>query len=187
MIRATTDALILVARRAFAERGFAEVSLDQIAAKAGVTRGALHHHFTNKAGLFEAVFRSVDAEIEAAIEAIWDSEPDKWLAFRICFLQFLDETLEPGRCRILFQDGPAVLGPLAIDIMLEGGMNQLASDLRGFIDTGRIIPVDPEAMAHLLNGAAVNLAFWVAEGSGTEGRLARARATLEILLDRLAV
>jgi AcrR family transcriptional regulator len=187
MTEETTRRLIATARQTFAEQGFAAVSLDHIAEMAGVTRGALHHHFTNKAGLFEAVFRSVDAEIEAALDVIWDAEPDKWLAFRLCFLGFLDETLEPGRSRILFLDGPAVLGPLAFDILLEGGLNQLVSDLHGFIETGRIIPVDPEAMAHLLNGAALNLAFWVAEAPVGDDRLARAHAAMKTLLDALSV
>jgi AcrR family transcriptional regulator len=185
MVQDTTSRLIATARQIFAEQGFSAVSLDVIAAKAGVTRGALHHHFKNKAGLFEAVFHVIDAEIEAALDAAWENEPNKWVAFRQCFGRFLDETLEPGRSRILFQDGPAVLGSLAFDILLEGGFNTLVSDLRGFIETGRIIAVDPEAMAHVLNGAALNLAFWVAEGSDSDDRLARAHATLAALLDAL--
>jgi AcrR family transcriptional regulator len=185
MVQDTTSRLIATARQVFAEQGFSAVSLDVIAAKAGVTRGALHHHFKNKAGLFKAVFHLVDAEIEAALDIAWENEPDKWVAFRLCFLRFLDETLEPGRSRILFQDGPAVLGSLAFDILLEGGFNTLVSDLRGFIETGRIIAVDPEAMAHVLNGAALNLAFWVSEGTGNDDRLTRARATLANLLDAL--
>ena len=81
----TMHRLLTVARKAFAEQGFAATSLDALAAEAGLTRGALHHHFGNKAGLFEAVLRRVDAEIDAALDAEWDAEPDKWRAFRNCY------------------------------------------------------------------------------------------------------
>lgn len=66
--------LIEVARAAFAGRGFAKVSMDELAAQAGVTRGALHHHFTNKSGLFEAVLMKVNDELESELEARWNLE-----------------------------------------------------------------------------------------------------------------
>ena len=59
----TSDRILAVAREVFTSQGVAQASLDAIAAQAGVTRGALHHHFTNKAGLFEAVLLQMDAEI----------------------------------------------------------------------------------------------------------------------------
>lgn len=182
----TTERLLAVAHQAFANRGFADVSLDTLAAEAGVTRGALHHHFTNKAGLFEAVLRRIDAEIAAELQEVWDATPDPWGGFRACFHSYLDAVLRPDCCRILFQDAPAVLGMKAVDIMLDSAIGFIIDDLQGFIATGRIAAPDAEAMGHLLNSASVSLAFWAAEGSSEENRRARAHATLAALFDRLA-
>ncbi len=183
---ATTERLIATAHQAFATRGFAEVSLDALAAEAGVTRGALHHHFTNKSGLFEAVLRRIDAEIAAEMQVEWDATPDPWEGFRACFHVYLDAVLRPDRCRILFQDAPAVLGMKAVDILMESGIGLMITDLQGFIDRGRIPAIDAEALGHLLNGASINLAFWAAEGDPAENRRQRAHATLATLFDQLA-
>ncbi len=184
---ATTDRLIATAHQAFATRGFAEVSLDALAAEAGVTRGALHHHFTNKAGLFEAVLRRIDAELAAEMQVVWDATPDPWDGFRACFHVYLDAVLRPDRCRILFQDAPAVLGMKAVDILMESGIGVMIADLQGFIDSGRIRAADAEALGHLLNGASINLAFWAAEGPADEDRRPRAHAALAALFDGLTL
>jgi AcrR family transcriptional regulator len=183
----TTERLITVAQRAFADRGFAEVSLDALATDAGVTRGALHHHFTNKAGLFEAVLRRIDAEVAAEMDRVWAAEPDHWLGFRACFHAYLDTALHPDRCRILFQDAPAVLGIKSVDILMESGLGETVADLEGFITEGRVRGPDAEALGHLLHGAIVTLAFWVAEGKPTEDRRDRAHASLAALFDGLAL
>ena len=181
----TTERLIAAAHRAFAEHGFAEVSLDALAAEAGVTRGALHHHFGNKAGLFEAVVRRIDAEIGDEMQAVWEVNPDAWEGFRACFHAYLDAVLRPDRSRILFQDAPAVLGLKAVDILMESGFGEMLAELQGFIDSRRITAPDAEALAHLLNGATINLAFWAAEGEASEGRRDRAHATLAAVFDGL--
>ncbi len=183
----TTDRLIATAHRAFADEGFAAISLDTLAERAGVTRGALHHHFTNKAGLFEAVLRRIDAEIATEIQAVWDKTPDAWQGFRACFHVYLDAVLRPDRRRILFQDAPAVLGMKSVDILMESGFGAMVADLQGFIANGRIRGPDAEALGHLLNGATINLAFWAAEGVEDEHRRARAHATLAAMFDGLAL
>jgi AcrR family transcriptional regulator len=181
----TTERLIAAAHRAFAEHGFAEVSLDALAAEAGVTRGALHHHFGNKAGLFEAVVRRIDAEIGDEMQAVWEVNPDAWEGFRACFHAYLDAVLRPDRSRILFQDAPAVLGLKAADILMESGFGEMLAELQGFIGSRRIMAPDAEALAHLLNGATINLAFWAAEGEASDGRRERAHATLAAVFDGL--
>ena len=181
----TAERLMTVAQAAFALTGFAGVSLDALAAEAGVTRGALHHRFGNKAGLFEAVLRRIVAGIGAEIAAIDAAEPDPWRAFCACFHGYLDAVLRPDRARILFQDAPAVLGVQAMDILLEDGFGELVTDIRGHIAQGRIADADPVALAHLLNGATLNLAFWAAEGAPEDDRAHRAHATLAMVFQGL--
>lgn len=183
----TTDRLIAVAHRAFAERGFAEVSLDALAAEAGVTRGALHHHFGNKAGLFEAVLRRIDAQIGAEIDAAAAVADGDWTVFRRCLHVYLDGVLRPDRCRILFQDAPAVLGMKSVDILMESGFSEMVADIQQLIDRGTLSAPDAEALGHLLNGATINLAFWAAEAPPGQDRRTRAHAALANLLDSLAL
>ncbi|MGL4236203.1 TetR/AcrR family transcriptional regulator, partial [Tabrizicola sp.] len=176
-----------VAHRAFADRGFAEVSLDALAAEAGVTRGALHHHFTNKAGLFEAVLRQMDAEIGAELDAAWDSALPSWTAWRACFHQYLDAVLRPDRLRLFFLEGPAILGAQAFDLLLNSG---LAEVVEGLSDPGvqmALTVADAEAMAITLNGAVLNLALWVAEAPDQPDRKARAHRMLDALFDGLTL
>lgn len=183
----TTDRLIAVARQAFADRGFAEVSLDALASEAGVTRGALHHHFVNKAGLFEAVLRRIDAEIAEEIGEVSRTHADDWTAFRASFHVYLDAVLRPDRCRILFQDAPAVLGMKSVDILMESGFAAMVDALQHFMDAGRIRSRDGEALGHLLNGAVINLAFWAAEGDRQDARRTRAHAALDTMFDGLTL
>ncbi len=184
MAQDTTDRLIAVARHAFASDGFAAVSLDAVAAEAGVTRGALHHHFTNKAGLLEAVLRRIDAEIGAEIDLIWDATPDPWSAFQACFHTYLDAVLGRDLRRILFQDAPAVLGARAYEILLDSGLAEVIGSLSDLIADGRLRPADPVALAHLINGATINLAFWASED---ETRRTTAHDTLSLMFRGLEV
>jgi AcrR family transcriptional regulator len=178
MAQETTDRLIAVARNTFATEGFAAVSLDAVAAEAGVTRGALHHHFTNKAGLFEAVLRRIDAEIGVEIDRVWEATPDPWAGFQACFHTYLDAILRPDRRRIVLQDAPAVLGNKAYEILFGSGLADVVGALSDLISSGRVHPADPVALAHLVNGATDNLAFWAAED---ETRRATAHQTLSLL------
>ncbi len=185
MAQGTTDALIAAARMAFAAQGFAATSMDALAAEAGVTRGALHHHFGNKAGLLKAVLRRLDTELSVEVDAAYAGHPDPWRGFQAGFHAYLDAALRPDRRRILFQDAPGVLGMVAVDILLDSGFGALVDELRRLIADGRIAARDPEPLGHLLNGATINLAFWVAEGTPDQDRLPRAHATLQVLLDGL--
>ena len=181
----TADRLMSAAQAAFAEAGFAATSLDALAAGAGVTRGALHHRFGNKAGLFEAVLRRIVAQIGAEIAVVEAATPDPWQAFCACFHHYLDAVLRPDRARILFQDAATVLGVQAMDILLEDGFGELVDDIRAHVATGRIAPADPVALAHLLNGATLNLAFWVAEAAPGEDRPGAAHRTLAVIFQGL--
>lgn len=180
----TSARLIATARQSFATQGFAQVSLDALAAVAGVTRGALHHHFTNKAGLFEAVLRAVNAEIMAELDLIYDAEPDRWLALRACFHAYLDLALRPDRCRILFRDAPSVLGSRAMEILMASGYAEIVADLRALIATGRVRDLHPDAIAHGLNGAVMAQVLWLMESDEVDQtKRAAAHAALDAVFD----
>lgn len=183
----TTERILAVARTVFTTQGVAQASLDAISAQAGVTRGALHHHFTNKAGLFEAVLRRMDAEIGDEIDAAWDPEVPSWTAWRACFHQYLDAVLRPDRLKLFFLEGPAILGARAFDLLLTSGLSEVVEGLSDPEVQLSLTVADAEAMAITLNGAALNLAFWVAEAPDKPDRKARAHRMLDALFDGLTL
>ena len=105
----TKAALVQTGRRLFAERGYAAVSAEEVVAAAGVTRGALYHHFGDKRGLFVAVLEEVERENLAAIEALPDA-PDLMAGLVAALGRFLDTCQERETVQIALTDAPAVLG-----------------------------------------------------------------------------
>lgn len=183
----TTERILAVAREVFTTQGVAQASLDAISMQAGVTRGALHHHFTNKAGLFEAVLLRMGAEIGEEIDAAWDPEMPSWAAWRACFHQYLDAVLRPDRLRLFFLEGPAILGARSFDLMLTLGLSEVVEGLSDPEVSRELAVSDAEAMANMLNGAVLNLAFWVAETPENSDRKARAHRMLDALFDGLTL
>jgi AcrR family transcriptional regulator len=151
---ATRAELIAAARRLFTAPGFAAATLDDVARRAGVTRGALYHHFADKESLFAAVFEDIQAElatrsVRAAARAT--SRVDGLV--RGC-LAFLDACLEPDVVRIMLADAPAVLGWDAwreIDLRYTLGLTIVA--VRAAMDSGEMVRASPEAVADVIAGA----------------------------------
>ncbi|MBM9460813.1 TetR/AcrR family transcriptional regulator, partial [Nocardioides sp. zg-536] len=106
----TKRALVDVAEKLFAEKGYAATSLDAIVAGARVTKGALYHHFAGKQALFEAVFERVEQESSKRIQKALRSERDPWEKALKGLRSFLEVVQENRYRRIVIQDGPAVLG-----------------------------------------------------------------------------
>lgn len=145
----TRGLLLSAARKLFAEKGFAETSTPEIVAAAGVTRGALYHHFADKTALFKAVVEQEHAERAAAIEAAGDAMPADPLAALLAGSDaFFAAMANPGRRRILLVDAPAVLGrDMLDDIDARTGLQTLVCGLRDAMDAGAIkrAPVLPLA------------------------------------------
>ena len=111
-LAATRATLIAAARRAFGEKGYAEASMHDFTAEAGLTRGALYHHFGDKKGLLMAVILQIDSEMATRLNAISAAAPDRWQGFVDENVGYIEMALEPEIQRIVLRDGPAVLGDL---------------------------------------------------------------------------
>jgi len=106
----TKRALVDVAEGLFTEHGYTATSLDAVVAGAEVTKGALYHHFSGKAALFEAVFERVEQDATRSITQALKGRKDPWEKAQAGLRQFLEVVQEPRYRRIVIQDGPAVLG-----------------------------------------------------------------------------
>lgn len=178
----TTARLVAAARRAFAEHGYGDTSMDALCAEAGVTRGALYHHFGGKEGLLEAVVRQIDCEIGERLTAEERRHEDPWNAFCACCRLWLDQALNAEVQRILLRDAPAVLGQRLREIDEVSSIAPLRDALSSLMASGRIAPTDPEAMARLVNGALVDVALWIASSEDPAATLSRARHAVDVLL-----
>lgn len=182
----TRATLLATARKVFSERGYADTSMDDMTAQAGLTRGALYHHFGDKKGLFAAVTAQIDAEMDARLQAISDAAKDPWQGFRQRCHAYLQMALEPEIQRIVLRDARAVLGGASPD-----SQRHCLDSMEGLIDKliaqGVLAPVDARALAALIYGSLAEAAFWIADGDDGQARLARASEALDLLLRGLLV
>src|SRR3954469_16789413 len=106
----TRSALLGAARELFAERGFAATGREDIAARAGVTRGALYHHFDSKQDIAVAVVKELDEELTRRVVAAARTGRTAYDRLRRSCRAYIDACAEPDVARI-FADAPTILGP----------------------------------------------------------------------------
>lgn len=188
---ATIANLIKVATREFSKKGYAGASTEAIVRVAGVTRGALYHHFKDKQDLFLAVFKEAQREIGRRIEAKADVEPDLWNQLIMGCRGFLEACSDPVLQQIVVIDAPAVLKYSVyreIDATLSGsGLSLLKECLAELVQTKVIKPLPVEALAHLLSGAMDEAVVWIAQSPDPQKALKQMQSTLEILLTPLRI
>lgn len=184
--QATRSALIEAGRELFAERGYADVGTEEIVAAAGVTRGALYHHFDGKRGLFAAVYEAVEVEIVSnfSLEKITGDDP--LAALREGTGQFLELSLDPGTQRIALIDAPSALGwEEWHDVQARYGLGLIRAGLAAAIEAGQAREVPVEEASTALLGALVEAALFVARSEDQEAARRRMEETLAILLEGL--
>ena len=162
MVEETRAKLIEAARKAFASKGYAASSMDDLTAAAGLTRGALYHNFGDKKGLLQAVIDQIDTEMLERTRAASSQAETLWLGFMTEGVAYIEMALEPEIQRIMLLDGPAVLGDPSQWPNQTSCLRTTTQMIQQLINDGTVKPVDAEAAARLINGAALNAALWVA-------------------------
>lgn len=174
-------ALIAAARKAFAEKGYAAASMDELTAAAGLTRGALYHNFGDKRGLLAAVVGQIDTEMAIRAKEIAAREATGWEALLAEAEAYIEMALNPEVRRIVLLDGPAFLGDPSQWPSQDSCLQVTLTAVRQLIAEGVMKPVDPEAAARLLSGAALNAALWIAASEDPTAVLPRAVDTFRQL------
>src|SRR4029077_4575404 len=187
---ATRKALIAAGRDLFEQRGYDEVGAEEIVRTAGLTRGALYHHFpSGKPALLEAIYERLEAEsTERVAHVVLDSKMDSPLAaMKAGVAAFLDECAEPGFQQIVLHDAPAVLGwERWREIAAANGLGLIEASLRAAIEAGEIRELPGKATGDLLLGALDEAAMLVAR-SEDPGSRAEVTVVLLALLESFAV
>jgi AcrR family transcriptional regulator len=184
---ATRAALLDAAEQLFAERGYAGVGTEEIVQRAGVTRGALYHHFRDKEDLFRAVYERVEQELTERIVSdipLGSDEPVEVL--RKGAAMFLDACLEPRVQRIALLDAPAVLGWNAWrEIGARYGLGLIQAALQAALDAGAIPAQPVRPLAHVLLGALDEAAMLVARADDVVAMRREVGETIDRLLGAL--
>jgi AcrR family transcriptional regulator len=181
---ANRERLIGQARRLFAERGFADVSVDQIAAAADLTKGAVYYQFKDKSDLFRAACQAVMDDITDAVDEagrkLAISRSDGILTGGA---RMFDAYSTQEARRLLLIDGPAVLGFGAWMEMLEpAGMCLVANGLEYWVESGRLQQDQVPALSHLLFGAFIQGALRIASADDPVAADREVRTAVETLM-----
>ncbi|NIC37714.1 TetR/AcrR family transcriptional regulator [Halomonas desiderata] len=158
----TRAKLIRAAREAFASKGYAAASMDELTAEAGLTRGALYHNFGGKQGLMQAVVDQIDQEMVERMLVAQARAASRWEGLLEEGVAYIEMALEPEVQRIMLLDGPAVLGDPSQWPNQNACLLRTTQTIQALIDEGTVKAVDAEAAARLINGAALNAALWIA-------------------------
>jgi AcrR family transcriptional regulator len=185
---ATRTALIDAARALFSERGYAAVSTEEIVQAAGVTRGALYHHFKDKQDLFTAVVEGVEQQTLERVAAAAVAETDPWEQQRVAVGAFLDTCLDPAVQRIVLTDAPSVLGLAAWrEIEARYGLALVRAGLQMVMDAGLIEEQPIEPLAHMLLGAMAEAGLLIAHAEDAVAARQEVGDSLDRILGGLRV
>ncbi len=185
-VEATRRAVLAAARAAFGTKGYAQTSVDEIAAAARVTKGAVYHHFSGKEALFRAVWAEVEADATGRAATAGDpaSPPIDQLVAKVD--AYLEVALDEEVRQITLIDGPVVLG-----LEPEGPADQTPGHLalRGFIaeaiGRGELRDLDPGVFAHLVGGLALLGGLMIARAGRPETTRATLAPAIELMLRAL--
>jgi len=184
---ATRGALLGAARELFAAEGYSGVSTEALVRRAGVTRGALYHHFADKRDLFRALVEELEGELEEFVLRVareaHEKSGDVGEAFGAGFDAFLDACARPEFGRVLFVDGPSALGwEEWHEIDARYALAQTEAGLGALIEAGRMQDRSVGPLARLLHGASIEAALYVAAAEDKERAKREVWEALDYLL-----
>jgi len=177
--------LLAAGRKAFAEKGFAAASMDELTAEAGLTRGALYHNFGDKKGLLAAVVGQIDGEMASRAQAVAADAADEWAGLLAEGTVYIEMALDPEVRRIVLLDGPAFLGDPSQWPSQNACLDVTREAVTRLVASGMLKPVDVDAAARLLNGAALNAALWVAASDDPQAVLPKAVEAFQFMASGL--
>jgi AcrR family transcriptional regulator len=184
---ATRRALLAAGLELFGTQGFADTSLDEIVAKAEVTKGALYHHFGGKESLFAAVYELVQQQVsDRVVEEFL--RPDAWEALIVGCDLWIDAHMDPAVQRIIMRDARAVLSwEMVRSVETRFGAVPIRGVLRRAVRTGVIEAQPLRPLALLIMGALNEACFYVADADNAEEALDEVHHLVHRMLAGLAV
>lgn len=182
----TTSGLVAAARDLFAADGYAATSLDAICAAAGLTKGALYHHFESKRDVFRAVCELEEARLARLQAVAFRSRKDPWDGLQAGCRAYLEAAIDPGVQRIMLLDAPGVLGWETLREIEARAFAGAVAAVERAVAAGRIPRRAPEPLVHLLFGALYEAAMAIARAEDQQAALRAMTRELRRLFAGLA-
>lgn len=183
---ATTTKLIAAARSLFATHGYAATLLDDVVRDAGVTTGALYHHFPNKLELFAAVYEQEQQRLAELSITAHSTRPDDRDGLETGFRAFLEASQDPGVQRITLLDAPAVLGWERLRAIEDRyTIAMLRAALEQAVAAGLIGDRPIEPLVQMLNGALCEASLLIARSENQQETTEQVLRELRLWLDAL--
>ena len=184
--RATRGQLIEVATRLFAEHGYEGTSIEAVLSAAGVSRGALYHHFAGKEALFEAVVSAVSEQVTVELTEAVRGCADPLDAMRTAAVAWIDLAADPVIQRIVLVDAPSVLGWDRWRAMDDGRtLGAMRAMLQAISDSGRLPAELVGPFSHMILAALDEIVMVIARAPDSTAAVAEGRMAVQALLDRL--
>ena len=184
---ATRARLLECATGLFASGGYEATHTEDIVRAAGLTRGALYHHFTDKEELFREVLVEVTAEAIVSVQArLPGGRCDAWEVASEGLLQYLDACLDPQRSRVLLVDGPQVFGLFALVQMADTSRAAVWEEtLVQAMRNGLIDRLPVTALAHQLTAAVIEAGIYVVHSTDCDQARRDSRRVLRRMMEGL--
>jgi AcrR family transcriptional regulator len=184
--RATRGQLIEVATGLFAEHGYEDTSIEAVLSAAGVSRGALYHHFAGKDALFEAVVQTLETRVLAELAERVQGAPDAVTTLHNAAMAWIELAGDPVIQRVVLIDAPAVLGWERRRTIDENhALGAVRTTLQGVAREGRIPEEFIDPFAHMLLSSMDEIALMIARADDPGAAVAQGRAALAELIRRV--
>jgi len=184
--RATRGQLIEVATRLFAEHGYEGTSIEAVLSAAGVSRGALYHHFAGKEALFEAVVSAVSDQVTVELTEAVRGCVDPLDAMRTAAIAWIGLAADPVIQRVVLVDAPSVLGWDRWRAMDDGRtLGAMRAMLQAISDSGRLPAELVGPFSHMILAALDEIVMVIARAPDSTAAVAEGRMAVRALLDRL--
>ncbi len=178
--------MVRAARELFASRGYASVGTNEIVERAGVTRGAMYHHFPTKKDIFRAVYEETEKQLVEEFAARMSAIDDPWEALVTGVRGFLDISMDPELAQIGLIDGPSVLGWAEWrEIGKRYALGLVTFGLQGAMDAGVLRQADVTQLAHLMIGSLGEAAMVLANAENPEATRRDVERTVMVMLEGL--
>ena len=175
----------MVATRLFGEQGYEGTSIEDVLNAAGVSRGALYHHFASKEALFGACLQLVEGRMTQSLLELIADAPSAVAALHSAAFGWISVAGDPVVSRILLLDGPAVLGWEHWRVQSGQALGQMRDMLRAVSDEGQLAPSLVNSFAHILLASLDEIALMIAQAEDPEAAMTEGRTAIEELLRRL--
>jgi AcrR family transcriptional regulator len=184
--RATRAALTSAARELFATRGYPNVPADDIVRAAGVTRGALYHHYADKQDVFREVFEKLEEEMTREVAQAAQDAPDQWSRMVAALARFLEICQRPDVLRIALTDAPAVLGWQEWrEIESRHGLGLITELLEQAVAADLLVPTPVPVLAQLVLSLVIEAALTIAHAQDPAAASEQAQQALLTLFSGL--